>query len=571
MLNRLLRPETGFYLGIWLFLMVGGRSRLFRDPGTFWHTATGHWIFSTGQLIDTDPFSFTFGAKPWVAYEWLGECLMAVLDGIGGLDTLLLATATVLAGLYTWAAHRFLRGGLHWLPTVFLIMLTVAASANHLHVRPHISTIVFLGLTFGWLCDFEASGMGLGRLFWLVPVFWAWSNMHGGVLGGLATMVLALAGWCVFRLAGLESPIERPRQAILVVLLIASCGLTFVVNPYGLRLPLVWLEIMRSPVVASLIQEHAPLDPRDPGGWLVLLFGLIYAAALASVRPWRPRVTWLIPLVWFIQTSTRVRHSPLFAITATLALAEMLPHTRLAAFLARPGRDLFRFGPDHDAESQGAGFPWECEPPGEPLSGPARQEPRTPRTANGPREAERRLDWRPALLPAGVILLAAVLQAAGVQAPIVGRGWAKLDPKHWPVELLPVLRQAEREHPEGTRIFNEFLFGGFLIYFTPGLKVFIDDRCELYGDDWLMQFSKAMRSNPERIDHWQETYGFPYALVATGTAFDRYLGQASGWVVVKKTDVAMLYKRSVPKNTEPETVRGAGRGVGSEADTPHVL
>ena len=34
---------------------------------------------------------------------------MAVLDGIGGLDTLLLATATVLAGLYTWAAHRFLR------------------------------------------------------------------------------------------------------------------------------------------------------------------------------------------------------------------------------------------------------------------------------------------------------------------------------------------------------------------------------------------------------------------------------------------------------------------------------
>ena len=170
-----------------------------------------------------------------------------------------------------------------------------------------------------------------------------------------------------------------------------------------------------------------------------------------------------------------------------------------------------------------------------------------------------------------MILLAAVLQAAGVQAPIVGRGWAKLDPKHWPVELLPVLRQAEREHPEGTRIFNEFLFGGFLIYFTPGLKVFIDDRCELYGDDWLMQFSEAMRSNPERIDRWQETYDFPYALVATGTAFDRYLGQASGWVVVKKTDVAMLYKRSVPKNTEPETVRGAGRGVGSEADTPHVL
>src|SRR5208283_3461837 len=140
MLRRFWRAETGFFLGIWLFLMVMGRSRLFRDPGTFWHTAAGHWIFSTGQLIDTDPFSFTFAGKPWVAYEWLGECLMAVPDGIGGLDMLLLATATVLAGLYTWAAHRLLKSGLHWLPAAFLTMLTLAVSANHLHVRPHIST-----------------------------------------------------------------------------------------------------------------------------------------------------------------------------------------------------------------------------------------------------------------------------------------------------------------------------------------------------------------------------------------------------------------------------------------------
>jgi len=525
MLKRFWRAETGFYIGIWLFFTVMGRSRLFRDPGTFWHTVAGRRILGSGVFSDTDAFSFTFAGKTWIPHQWLGECLMAVLDGIGGLDMLLLATATVLAGLHTWVAHRFLRGGLHWLPTVFLIMLTVAASANHLLVRPHISTIVFLGLTFGWLCDFEASGMGLGRLFWLVPVFWAWSNMHGGVLGGLATMVLALAGWCVFRLAGLESPIERPRQAILVVLLIASCGLTFVVNPYGLRLPLVWLEIMRSPVVARLIQEHAPLDPRDPGGWSVLLFGLIYAATLASVRPWRPLVTWLLPVFWLCQALTRVRHSPLFAITAVLALTEMLPHTRLAAWLARPGRDLFRF-----------------------------------RALD--MESARRIDWRPAILPAGVILLAAVLQAAGVRAPILGRGWVQLDPRHWPVELLPVLRQAEREHPEGTRIFNEFLYGGFLIYFTPGLKVFIDDRCELYGDDWLMQFSEAMRSHPERIDRWQETYGFPYALVARGTAFDRYLGQSRRWSVMKRTGTATVYTVSVPRQS-PEAHNATGRAGGA--------
>ena len=195
-----LAGRNRFLPGIWLFFMVGARSRLFRDPGTFWHTVAGRQILASRAFIDTDPFSFTFGGRPWVPYEWLGECVMAVLDDFGGLDTLLLATATVLACLYAWVAHRLLRCGLHWLPTALITMLTVAASANHLHVRPHISTILFLGLTFGWLCDFESGRIGMRRLWWLVPLFWLWSNIHGGVLGGVATIVLgsragAFSGW----------------------------------------------------------------------------------------------------------------------------------------------------------------------------------------------------------------------------------------------------------------------------------------------------------------------------------------------------------------------------------------
>jgi hypothetical protein len=506
MLKRFWRAETGIFLGIWLFLMVGGRSQMFRDPGTFWHTIVGRRILSCRCFIDTDPFSFTFGGRPWVPYEWLGECLMAVLDGFGGLDTLLLATATVLACLYTWLAHRLLRSGLHWLPATFLVMLTVAASANHLHVRPHIGTIVFFGLTYGWLCDFESGRIGPGRLFWLVPLFVVWSNVHGGALGGMATLGLAVAGWCGARLVGLDSPVVRFRQALLLVVLTVACGVTALVNPYGLGLPRTWLGIMESPVIPRIIDEHAPLDVRSPEGWMILFLGLVYAAAVASVRPWKARVTWLLPLFWFYGALTRVRHGPLFSIAAALALAEMLPYTRVASWLARPGRDWFWF-------------------------------------PSGDRQPERTLGWRPAVLPLAVVLAAAVLQGAGVRAPILGRGWVQLDPQHWPVDLLPELRQAEQEHPEGARIFNDFLFGGFLIYHTPGLKVFIDDRCELYGDDWLMQFWEAMGQDPGRIESWHNRYHFQYALVHSGSAFDRYFERAPDWAVLKRAHAATLYRR----------------------------
>jgi hypothetical protein len=506
MLRRFWRAETGIFMGVWLFLMIAGRSQMFRDPGTFWHTTVGRQILSSHQLVYTDPFSFTFAGRPWIPHQWLGECAMALVDGFGGLDTLLLATVTTLACLYTWLAHRLLRSGLHWLPTALLVMLTISASATHLHVRPHIGTIVGFGLTYSLLCDFESGRIGLGRLCWLVPLFLLWSNIHGGALGGLATIGLAVAGWYVYWIVGLKSPIERLHQVPRLVLLTAACALTALVNPYGIRLPRVWLAIMGSSLLPRIIDEHAPLDLRNPAGWMILALALTYAGAIASVRPWKPRVTWLLPLFWFYETLTRVRHAPLFSIAASLALAEMLPYTRMATWLARPGRDWFRF------------------PPSDGMS-------------------ERRIRWRPAVLPLAVVLFAIALQGAGVHAPIIGRGWVRLDPDHWPVELLPELRQAERDHPEGARVFNDFLFGGFLIYYTPGLKIFIDDRCELYGDDWLLQFWKAMQGNPRRIESWDSQFHFDYALVHSRSAFDRHFDRAPRWIAWKKSHTAVLYRR----------------------------
>src|SRR5260370_30949264 len=52
-------------------------------------------------------------------------------------------------------------------------------------------------------------------------------------------------------------------------------------------------------------------------------------------------VTWLVPVVWLYLACRRIRQAPLFAVTATVALADMLPATRWARWLARPGSDLF--------------------------------------------------------------------------------------------------------------------------------------------------------------------------------------------------------------------------------------
>jgi hypothetical protein len=520
-LKQFWRPETGIFLGIWLALLIGGRSRLFRDPGTFWHTRVGEQVLSTGQLVTHDSFSCTFGGEPWIPHQWLGECLMALVYRLDGLDSLLLAAVTLLAGLYTWVAHRLIRAGLHWSLAVAVVVLTMAASASHFHVRPHLITIVLLGWTFACLCDFEAGRRRLWQLAWLVPLYMLWSNIHGGMLGGLGTMILALAGWCLAGFLGKETPITGWRPAAGFAALIAGCGLAALVNPYGPRLPEVWLAIMRSPRLSAIIQEHARLDPWRTDGFLVLLFGVFYGIGLAGTWPRLPRVTWLLPLVWLGLACTGIRHAPLFAITAVVALADLLPYACWARWMARPGSDLFQF-PKEEAAGQ-----------------------------------RRRFDWRPALLPAAAVVAAIVLQIGRAPVPVVGHDWVRLDSTYWPAEardddpMLAALRGLQYTQADGTPLFNDLTYGGFLIQYTPNFQVFIDDRCELYGNEGdygrelLLQYDRAVQEDPAQVDRWAEQYGLRFALVRTGSPVAIYLQRpGSGWQRLEcSTATASLYRR----------------------------
>src|SRR5579872_536655 len=131
-LQRLARPEAGTFLLLWLLLMIAGRDRLFRDPGTYWHTRLGLMVLDSHELVHGDPFSFTAGnderGRAWIPHQWLGECLMGLLHKAGEWDMLHLATATILAGLFTWVAHRLIVGGLHWSLAFAVMFFCFAAS-----------------------------------------------------------------------------------------------------------------------------------------------------------------------------------------------------------------------------------------------------------------------------------------------------------------------------------------------------------------------------------------------------------------------------------------------------------
>jgi hypothetical protein len=515
-MSSYLRPATWIFLGVWLVLLVGGRSRFFQDPGTFWHVAVGDRIIDTG-FFDTDPYTFTFQGHKWIPHQWLGECTMAVVHRIGGFDSLLLGTATLLAAVYGGIGVRLMRAGLHPSVVAVVLALGVASSSGHFHVRPHLATIAGMAIFMIFLADVENGRIPIGRLVWLVPVTWLWSNTHGGVLGGLATIALTIGGWTAARLIKRDSPIKDRRDFLRCVGIWLACAATCFANPYFYRLPWSWIEIYQMSSLPDVIVEHSRLKVREWAGITVVAFGVVYCLLLSTVPIRRFRVTWLLPIVWFALAWMRVRHAPLFAVLALIAIADLFPYTRVAAYLVRRKSDLY--APANENEP--------------PLSASAQA--------------------RPFAIPAAIILAALVLQWAGASVPVLGRGWAQHDPKRWPVELIPELREHQNDRPTGARIFCEYTYGGFIIYHAPGYRVFIDDRCELFGDDFLVKFvgielelRANVYSNPaEPFAEWQAQYGsFDMALVATDGGFDRGLASMPvAWEVVRRTDTATLYKK----------------------------
>lgn len=524
-MSRVMRPETAFFLCVWLVLMLAFRERGFYDPGSLWHVKVGEIILKDG-MPQTDPFSYTFEHQKWMPQQWGAEVLMALAHRAAGLDAMLLAFASGVALLFTLIFRRCLQSGMGWPLAALVVGGCLFVGAFHYFVRPHMFTIALLGWTMMCVIDFERGRCTAWRLVGLVPLFVLWTNLHGGVLGGTMTLGLAVAGWGILFLirstrvasdlpgqaAAPPSPIPDWRTAFLLGAIVVACLLTPFVNPHGLEMIRIWQRIVGSEVLKEVIVEHRPMDPSSPLGLAVVGLGAFYIVMLAGTYPTRPRVSWLIPLVWFVLSFKGIRQGPLFAITAAVALADLWPHTIWHRILVKHGDGTM--------------------------------------ATDTPRAEPAAARWW--LIPAVTVLIAFVLQATGQPVPLIGRGWARLDPNFTPVDMNPFV--AKHINRSDIRLFNDANLGGYLIYHAPNVKIFMDDRCELYGDAWIKKYSDMMGRPPEKLaagfEAWDAEYRFDMAFILTKPSgkeqppIERYfLAHPEQWREASRGKSAVVFER----------------------------
>jgi hypothetical protein len=440
----------------------------------WWHIRAGELIVRTAAVPRVDPFSFTAAGLPWTYHSWLsGVVFWWVHEAAGDAGLVAVRAVAVCASLLiAWTAAR--RRGVD----AGLASVLVLAAAFTLQTRGLVRPLLFSFLLFSVFaaildaCSRSAErplhavplplgetdylwGAG-GRLAALPVLMLLWANLHAGFVSGLlllgafgagefARLALAKNGRLVPTLL-FGSRGARFRAMALVGAFCVACSLA---TPSGADALLYPIRLVGRVKLLRLVEEWqpTPVDARYAPFWFLVLLGFVGLAwrAVPAARRGRlrgpPDGLLTDALLWTgfaVLAARSQRHTVWVALLAPAVVGD---------HLVRP----------EDGVAGGA--------------------------------SSRR---------GAYAIMALALCAVMVLLPVVGRASLEGDPRasRAPAAACDFIEANELY----VRPYNSYEWGGYLIWrLWPRVRVFVDGRCLLYGDELLGQAVAVSRGD----DGWQ--------------------------------------------------------------------
>ncbi|MCL5005414.1 MAG: hypothetical protein M1404_02675 [Acidobacteria bacterium] len=245
------------------------------EGDTWWHLTVGEQILATHTWPTVDHYSFTAPGDPWIAYEWLGDVVMAAADRAAGLTGLAILYVSLTVGIvllmFSYAYIRSRSGKASFVACALLLPLAVLSFT----LRPQLLGYIFLLIT---LILLERFRQGKQKSLWILPgIFLVWINTHGTFAFGLAVLVLYWASGLVsFEIGAIRAErwSEPQRRRLGLVTLLSLVAL--VITPYGTRLAAYPLQMaFFQPVNIAHFEEWRPLDFGTASGKIFLAMLLL--------------------------------------------------------------------------------------------------------------------------------------------------------------------------------------------------------------------------------------------------------------------------------------------------------
>ena len=495
---------------LWLFIGHVAATTLLGDGDAGWHIRTGEYILDNHAFPRHDLFSFSMEGKQWFAWEWLADVALALAHRAAGLQGVVLLAGVVISITAAMVLEYMLWLRVNILVAITLMILSCSASMIHWLARPHMFTWGFLIAT-AWLLEADRRTPGR-KVYRLVPLVMVWTNVHGGFIALLVSIVVYGVGVGLERAwAAYANGDKRVWEAVRATasrygLLLLLCLTATLVNPYGYELHLHIGEYLGNDFILNNVEEFQ--SPSFRGESMLVFEGFLFATLffvvrMALRREWAPA---LLLLMWAHASLVSARHVPLFMFLAAPWVAREV--TLLIEQAGRSGNKWI-LGLKSMAQDYGGSA------------------------------TERSLGWN-----FGSVLLPVI--AVGIVATMLHlkpdemRWKAQFPDFRFPVAACEALGdRLTRER----RVLSSDQWSDYLIYrFYPNRKVFFDGRSDFYAPELREDYLRLLGSGWR----WQEVvdrHEFDSALLPLNWSLAGAMKLHPEWNLIYDDGLAVYFER----------------------------
>jgi len=497
------QPRDILFIGVFFSIVFGG-PRLFNNDGDLGrHITIGNYILETGTIPTRDIFSHTLPGEQLVPHEWVAQVLFALAHRIMGLsgDVLLAALLGSLTILIVY--EELIKRGTLRLVALFVSALVAVVSSVHWLARPHMFTFFFVAL---WAYALEHFYKNVNQRIWFFPLLMLiWVNTHGAFIAGFVILGAYVADWLWEYFQGRATK-TMGWQLLLVGFL--SFAVTFI-NPSGWYLWGTSVGYVSNDFMTSHTVEYLSPDFHERDVWPFMFMVAFALFALMQDRKIYMREALLLA-GWTVMSLYSVRNLPLFAVITAPTYAALIQDwiEKLLHWLKPAHPEQRRHL--HQAQVQ---------------------------VRTGPRESENML--RGYVWIVAAILFFGFVLWRGIPIDQKGTGNIWL-PDKMPVQAVDWLEQ----NPQEGKIFNQFVWGGYLLYrMWPDQVVFIDGQTDFYGETLMREYIEVITLT----DGWEEIltrHDVAWMLIPRNEMLARHLYGDENWNKIYEDDTAVIYRRN---------------------------
>ena len=474
------------------------------DADIGWHIRNGENILVTRAVPHADVFSATMAGRTWFAWEWLYDALIALVHRAAGLNGVVAFSAFCVALTFSFVFRWSLKNGGALSTTVLLLLFSIMASSIHFLARPHVVGWL-LTIIWYWILDQSQRSTFEGRsdpIAICLPVLMIlWVNLHGSfVMGFVLLGIYFLADvLTAYRSRNEQLRTGAVAHARMVAAVSVMTALTSLLNPYGYKLHVHVYQYLSSPFFMQHIEEFRRPDfHRAPTHFFLLLLA-VTAIAILVARAQLSWSAWLVIAFSSFSGLWAARNLPVSSMLLTLSVAPLLSRCFRGRIFQRWRRLLLSQQRFTAIEMRLRGHLWP---------------------------------------------IVFVVSSAAVclnQGNILGRQAlnARFNPNRFPVHAVDFMVQHGYREP----IFSLDSYGGYLIYrLYPAQKVFIDDRHDFYGEEYLKKYLKVVHVEPG----WQTVLDenqVNLIVMPTRSKITDALRQSAAWRGVYSDNTATVFER----------------------------